>query len=320
LSAPPVVNPTGESLPPPIHNPQPKVPPVVKPPDNQPSQPNAHIGREVSFHTDEVPPSQYLYLQSNDQLVIVPFTNNPNLSLVFQYRFLTPHGEIKEGQTTQLLGGNPITPQYIPLGECWLLSFGLQLSGNSSRGEWAWVSIGVRRFNESINPNSSHAAIWEGFVYYSASRGWPGSPQKEPTDGAGTLRMITGTQPAVGAEILEQVPQNLVWRLVYFSATLASSATAINRTARFRLQDGLSILGQFGVNTTQAASLTYRYTLAPGATSGYDGSDGIQISGSSPMELKTGQIITTKTVNLQAGDQWSAPIYVVREWPDVDNL
>jgi hypothetical protein len=314
LSAPPVVNPTGEPLPPPIHNPQPRVPPVVKPPDNQQPAPNSHIGSEVSFHTDEVPPSQFVYLQNKDQIGITLVSNVAiGLLMVLRYRWLNPQGEIKEGQTS-LTALNGLISFPINFAEGWLISFALQPTIPYTAGVWVFAQVGIARFQGTFAGSPLQGVLWQGYVPSSTSVGWPGTPPKDIGDGNGTLRSIVGSAPAAGQEIIEGPGANQRWNLLALFASLTTSAAVANRFPGFQLFDGAHTMFRARASTAQVASATQAYIFTPGLPLFADGNSSTMIPGPASTLLKAAHQIRSSTLNLQAGDQWTAPTYLVQEW------
>lgn len=144
---------------------------------------------------------------------------------------------------------------------------------------------------------------------------WPQTTIENEGEGAGAIVSLTGTQPAAGAEISEAVPTNARWELLSFKYSLTTSATAATRNTSLLADDGTNVFWQgTQAGSGQAASLTYQYSHFPGATQ-VAGQSVIDIFASPiGLQLTAGYRLRTNTLNLQAGDQYSAPQYLVREW------
>lgn len=131
----------------------------------------------------------------------------------------------------------------------------------------------------------------------------------------GRIRVILGTNPAAGAEVLETVPAGVQWRLIAMSIELATAAAVANRYVRIGIDDGVNAYYFGGTGIAQVASTIYTYVLGPhGALSGIV-SDWQYLPVQAGMILLAGHRIRTTTVNLQAADDYAAPSYMVEEWP-----
>lgn len=271
----------------------------------------------VAFQTNNVPPSQYVYLQDNDWIVLTTFCTLNTQTLRVTYRYLTPQGEIKEGTFNPgTLIGNGFQQFTFQIGEGWLLSIALQQTTLSLSGNWMWTQLGITRSNIGTLIEQGH--IWEGYVYFNVPTGWPGVQPKEITDGAGTVVSITGSAPAAGADITEVIPSNRRRQLLSFQATLVSSAAVANRTPIFLIDDGAQVLYDSPATFTQTASQSVVYSAGSSVPSQAPLTLFAILQLPIPTIVKSGWRIRTFTAGLQAGDQWSAPRYAVLEWGTID--
>lgn len=283
------------------------------PPSQIQSAPNL-----VQFDPKLVVPSQPLYLQRNDQIAFNLLTNGTNITVRVNYRWLTPNGEIKEGEfdTAPITGAGFFT---LGIYEGWLLSFAARVTSGAVLSQWTFIQALITRANLPNAQSPMHALFWSGFIYSFTANGWPGLPAKEITDGAGTIRSIAGSFPAVGQEIQETVPAQRRWSLLAFRATLTNSATVINRNAGFTIDDGANTLYSLRASQAQLASITFGYNLYPGGQFFFDTGSNFTFALPIPLFLKTGYHIRSLTTGLQAGDQWSQPEYLVLEWGQWDS-
>jgi hypothetical protein len=267
----------------------------------------------VAFDPKSAVPQQPLYLQRNDQLVFLIATNLGGFSVRIDYRWLTPEGEIKEGEinTPALFGASNVFIAGIYEG--WLLSFAARTSGGQP-GLWYYLQAAITRAPAPTALSPMHSVFWQGFIYANASNGWPGTATKEITDGPGTLRSIQGTAPGAGNEILETVPNQRRWTLLALRAQLSTSAAAGNRQAGFALDDGANLFYQIHSSTIQVASQVAGYCLAPGNQFFNDTQAQFLIPLPTVTALRSGYRIRSTTTGLLAGDQWQAIQYVVLEW------
>jgi hypothetical protein len=286
----------------------PNTPPNGPPPSNTQSEPNL-----VRFDPKQAVPQQPIYLQRNDYLAFNLLANNNLITVRITYRWLTPEGEIKEGEldsapfaNTQFLS--------VPLYEGWLLSFSARMSSGNPAGTWCFCQALLVRTAAPSFATFAHAVIWQGYITTGANNGWPGTPAKEITDGPGVIRSITGTLQGPGADIAETVPNNRRWILLGLRASLTTSAVVANRNVSLRLIDPGVIFYNGPSYFNQAASTTQAYSTFNGTpVAGQVGGD-ILLAAPLPFPLKANFTIKTQTLNLQGGDQWTAPEYVVLEW------
>lgn len=121
--------------------------------------------------------------------------------------------------------------------------------------------------------------------------------------------LITGTDPAANTEISETVPAGETWLLHSILLTLVTDANAANRTVRLSFTDGTEF--EFYVDATaQTATQTVTRQYKPinnetvaGLTRVFDLN--------SNLILAPGTVISTTVTNLQATDNWGAPVFYV---------
>lgn len=124
--------------------------------------------------------------------------------------------------------------------------------------------------------------------------------------------VVTGTDPAAGAEISETVPDGEVWELVAIRIRLVSDATVSSRTVRLAIDDGTSTFALLPSVSGQGASETRDHTFAVGAASlTGPNSTNAHVNPLPPFVLPAGWKIGTDSINLQAGDDYAAPILCV---------
>ena len=144
---------------------------------------------------------------------------------------------------------------------------------------------------------------------------WPPGQFEAFTEGPGLIRVITGTDPAAGVEVVETVPTNTRWVLRGLRIGLTSDATVINRVVRLQLDDGANVFHQVPDIAVQPASSGYAYHYSLGGESRRGVGDNAILSHLLPqLQLFQGYRFATSTGSLQAGDNYTAPIYEVEEW------
>jgi hypothetical protein len=275
------------------------------------------IKPKVSFQTDNIPPSQYLYFRDFEFLNLVCMTNQSGQSIVFTARYLTPQNEIKETTfASPAFNAGVIQIFQVPVAEGWIISFALQVTIGQASGQWTFAQVLTGR--TSNFQQKSMGQLWSGYVPFGTANGWPGLPSKEPGDGAGTLRSITGSTPAAGVEISEIVPNNRRWTLLAFRASLTTSAVVANRFPGFLFDDGAVTLYTAQTNIAQTAGTANSFEIGLGSPF-FNAAQGITIIPfPTTVELKQLFHIKSKTAALDPGDQWNAPEYLVMEWGSWD--
>lgn len=159
------------------------------------------------------------------------------------------------------------------------------------------------------------ATLLQGYISAEQELGFPGSPIANSLEGGGVIRSLSGTNPAPGVEISETCPAGARWQLLSIYSGLSTSATAGNRRPVLVIDPGPGanlILPSFGVlgpgsggNVIWASGLPH--TAVVNAT--------YLIGGLATETLiLAGGRFYTSTENIAAGDDWSAPVYTVREW------
>jgi len=137
----------------------------------------------------------------------------------------------------------------------------------------------------------------------------------EATRPGGRIRVIVGTDPAAGGDIMEVVPAGVQWRLISARAGLATDVTVINRVVRLICDDGVNSFALLESNYNQPDSLTMSYTFADVSLRGVGLGEAVISGIPAGMILGPGFRFFTSTIGLQAGDNWGAPSFMVEEWP-----
>lgn len=128
--------------------------------------------------------------------------------------------------------------------------------------------------------------------------------------------VVVGSDPAAGVEISVTVPAGEIWLLESLIVTLVTDATVTNRYVSLAFDDGTTEYGRVIVAAAQAESLTMRKSFLRGLGSENTGVLTIGSQASLPdFALLPGHRIRSITTNLQAGDNFGAPVlYVVKHY------
>lgn len=140
---------------------------------------------------------------------------------------------------------------------------------------------------------------------------WPEGIHEGFTEGAGLVRSLTGTNPAAGSGVDEDVPTNARWKFLGVKVQLVADATVIERANKIQFNDGSAVIFEVeggGITASQTKNLYF----APGYSDDTAGSN---------YHLNTPEILlfqgwgfTIAAGSLQAGDDYGAPTIVVEEW------
>lgn len=234
-------------------------------------------------------------------------------TLAVSGRVLLPDGTISVfSDTFALSTSRTLQTKTLPLPEGWLLGVSVRAStGSPSVGQtWALLEL-VRGLGSSPQVLQTLAM---GSLTANTPLAWPGGALEGPTRGGGWIRSITGTDPAAGAEISETVPTGARWKIVSIEFTLVTDATVANREPILTLDDGATEWFRSGPSAVIAATGTVRNVAAafgapPAAVTNFR-----SILLPPDLVLSAGFRIRTSTTNLQAGDNYGAPVLLVTEW------
>ncbi len=157
-------------------------------------------------------------------------------------------------------------------------------------------------------------AITEGYVTTNDPVYAPGGREHSPLETPGAMRAIVGSAPALGADILETVPTGARWDLYSFTFNLTTDAVAGSRVVALAIDDGANVYFLDSPNVVQGISLTDKYSFAQGQNK-LVAPLLSAIMGDLPAgaQLLAGHRIRTITVAKDGGDQYTAPVYLVRE-------
>jgi len=198
-----------------------------------------------------------------------------------------------------------------PLGEGWLKSVTAVASSGAPVYAHTFIRLDIIRSRGGV-ATVLHT-LMQGPVSALTRRTWPGSPLQASIEGPGTIRSITGTNPAAGAEISETVPTGARWMLLSIRADLVTDGTAATRTPQLILDDGTTSLWVADPVGATSASLTRGFNAGAGADRPSSTLTELTWAIPYPMPLLAGFRIRTLTNNIVAGDNWGAPQLLVEE-------
>lgn len=254
-----------------------------------------------------------LVLMGEDNLRLTTFGGVAGLVVALEGRLVSPQGIVL-----------PIAERHVPnsnytanatqhaLAEGMLTNVQLRIAtGAAGTGS----VFGILELIRGLGPNAQPVGtLLQGYITSNARLAWPGSPIQASTGGAGRIRAITGTDPAAGVNIVETVPAGVRWRLISIQFSLVTSAAVANRSVSILFDDGATIFLTVSDNQVQAASLTHTYCVGAWGQIGLMGGSTHALNIPENFVLSAGMRFRTSVGSMDAGDNLSAPQYVVEEF------
>lgn len=261
-------------------------------------------------------PNQF-YLTGEDRLRIVSVNAATSVRLTIACRTAPPDGSTVAQQFAHVpaTDRSKRTDDY-SIGEGSLLNVTVFASAGAPRMGETYVIVQLVRGAGAAA--AVLGTILGGSVTTTQALGFPGSPIMSSLEGEPFVRMVSGTQPAAGASFTETCPTGARWELQRLFASLTTSAAAGIRDVEFRVVQG-------GIHTvlcrsrdTQGPSSTINYMWAPNLPF-FPNAAGTLLQQPFPDRtiVNGGDFFYVSTTAGAAGDQWTAPTYVVREWLEV---
>jgi hypothetical protein len=255
-----------------------------------------------------------IYLGTDDNILVTSFNAAAGVTLALRSRSLSLDNRF-------IFGGDAQTPNtdrtakttQISTPDGWLLGLNVFVTGGTPVFGQCYVKVELVRGLGTGQLVTQ--VICAGYVTAKQPMTWPGGPSLSSVDGPGAVRAIVGASPGAGAEFSETVPTGARWELIALHSALVTNATVANRIPVLILDDGANIDFVSPMVGNEDASKTWVNAWGQG-TAGVFSATGLCALGSIPVNtrLVAGSRIRSSTVAIAAGDQWSAPKYIVREW------
>lgn len=257
-------------------------------------------------------PFQFL-TDADTYLRVVSANSAPGVVLAIQGRRLDDKGTIQplnEIHTTNT--DRSVKTQDYKLGVGALLNVAVFVKAGTPLIGSTYVLVQLTRNTGA--PAIVLGALLAGVVTTSQSLGFPGSPIVDSLSVQPAVRNIVGTLPAPGGQIIETVPTGARWELVGLHHTFTASAAVASRFVYSQFDDAVHIrLNTFpgvSIAASQAFSLSWARNLYPN----WDGTNQLAtIQLPLGLTMLAGDRLLIGAINIQAGDQFSAPIYQVLE-------
>lgn len=254
-----------------------------------------------------------IWIEHSDRLYLAAYTPESGLSVRFSGYFRKMNGEIIEyAEIVNPTADRVATEKTVFFGAGFLLSCVANLTGSEANRGQCYVRAQVQR--STGTPAVKLHNVLGGYVTDDYSPSFPYGQIEGSLDGPGYLRLVTGTDPAAGAEISETVPTGSVRRLLSLVATLTCDATAATRQAILVFDDGTNIHTRMpqGMTLTASQSAIFCWHLGSATTSSAAAFSNCPLA--DRIRLDAFSRFRTMVTNIQAGDNWGAPQFLVEEW------
>ncbi len=129
------------------------------------------------------------------------------------------------------------------------------------------------------------------------------------------LIATTDGDPAAGAEVSITVPGRAVWDVIAIGFVLDTDGTVASRQPALIIDDGQDRIIRLPSEGSTTANSIKSYAWYRGAGHHTNTNNGLTGSLPEPTILLPGWRVLTDTNNLQAGDNFTAPMVYVREVP-----
>lgn len=269
---------------------------------------------EAAFRTTDIPPPSPYYI-SNDDVLVAAFTTSitGTGAFVLSCRILRPDGVITPVSIPFSVGLSPFatTNREFRLTEGYLLSVEFTTNASSQVGQ-VFVSVHLGR---TVVPGTSwvfYGTLCSGFAFSNHGPSWPVVHEEPCYPENSALSVVTGTDPAAGVEISEFMPALREITAITFS--LVCDATVATRTVNLVLDDASGIFYRRLAEADLIATQTGTFVCAHNGYVGRASLTVIQIDMPPKVTLALNQRFRTITTNLQAGDNFSAPVFHCRQW------
>ena len=253
------------------------------------------------------------YVTGEDNLQVVSTNSLSGVRVAVQGRYLTPAGEIKTFGFTHTPNADRTTKSDIfQLGIGAVLNLTMFASAGSPRIGQTFVQAKLIR--GLAGATIVLGTLLQGYITAAQELSWPGSPLQDSLEAGGVLRILTGTNPAAGSEILETVPTGAQWELLSFRATFVTSTAAATRLPALEIDDGTTTYIRIYSAQGNTANLTAYWYWTKDALASYEATTFYNIVNPlGSLTLLPGHRIKTVTGAIQSGDNWGAPTYTVIE-------
>jgi len=277
------------------------------------------VAQPTAYASNRVIASPFQFATTeDDNLQIVSANSLPGVVLAIQGRRVTTAGNIEPFAFTHTPNSDRSTrTENYKLGAGALLNLVVFASSGTPKIGQTYVSARIIRGLASVT--IVLGALLGGYVTANQPLSYPGSPIEHSLVPQWIARTVQGTNPAAGVEIAEVLPTGARWDLLAATMSLTTDATVIARRVFFRVElstptPPITVAAVADQTASQTILYTWAQNLAYASVAGYTV---FQAPLPSPMLLVGNGNFQTVTGLIQPGDNWAAPVYLIREWLDV---
>lgn len=266
----------------------------------------------VTWAFKSLSPSARVYIRPQDLLAVSINNTAPAIDLIIGLQILRSDGQVAQVRfdLSPPTDGSTFNTTF-ELTEGFLLSAAMFTNELCFLGQ-CFVTAGIQ--SDAPAPRAVRPLqLIQSYIGEGTIASWPQGQLRLATDGRGHKRVVTGSAPAAGAEILDACPLHTHWDVHAIFLQLSTSAVAGNRQVLVLLDDGVTVYYEPVSLSLQAASLTFTYELAAHGQLTVVNNGVVLMPLFPGCEMRSGWRLRTQTVGIQAGDQWAAPVYQVEE-------
>jgi len=268
---------------------------------------------KISFLVAGVPPPSPWYVSPNERLYIRSRNSAAGVRLLIRGHVLRAEDGVNPFEYQHTPGTDrSLSTQDFAIPEGFLLDLAVHVDAGTPRRGQSFVQVGIARGSGAARVPLS--VCISDYVTVAAAIGWPGSPLRSSVEGPGFMRVVTGTDPAAGVEIVETVPTDARWKIHGISFILATDGNVANRLVSVVLDDGTSTYFRASTPNAQVANTSVRYSIAPTGVIGDSQVVAQQLNVPIGIVLFQGHRYSTLTSSIQVGDNFTAPVAYVEEW------
>lgn len=278
-------------------------------------EPPKLVFKQLPILNRDIPPPVDRWVSSDDRLHIHIWNSVSGQVVLLQGRLLLTNGDIRQiNERITPTSDRAVTTQQIVLLDGYLLSLAITPEGTTRRGQtFCQLYLARSPFDEA----GHMTLLISHYIETGHGAGWPGGTMESSVEGPGFIYLVTGTDPAAGSEVSETVPTNARWKLRGFICTLVTNATAATRNMSTIVDDGSTAFFKSRLTGGFSNSQSRTAYFLPG----YESTDFTFINNEYALVpllpdllLFQGWRVRTSTTNLQAGDNYGAPVLLVEEW------
>lgn len=267
----------------------------------------------VTFDSSDVSPANGVYITPADTLFMTLWSLLASQIVQISSRIILPDGTISFNVWQYITLGNRQNERAtFNLPEGFLISLNVIALGSGLQRGSLFVAVQIQRgaFGNFLLGQT----LCQGYVTQQSNVFYPGAQNGYAFEGHGRIRTIVGTTPGPTSEISETVPAGAIWRLMTFNFSILTSAVAGNRECALQVTDGLNVYVQMNPAALTAPSNGVNFHYGDGMAFTSNINNDLNAPIPRELYLTAGLIIKTHTTSIGAGDQYTAPTYMVEEW------